>query len=194
MSHTNKNRGRNTFDKFKWIFNFLEKILLLLPRTFRSYLFKRLRNKQGYSGLGLRYLLIKTLAIDIGNNVSIHPGVFLLNPEKLVIGDNVSIHPLCYIDASGEIVIGNDVSIAHGVTILSTSHGYTQLDIPIKDQKITASKTTISDDIWIGAKATILNGTNIGNGSVIAASAVVTTDVPQNSVVAGVPSKVIKKR
>ena len=55
-------------------------------------------------------------------------------------------------------------------------------------------KSTIESDVWIGAKATILSGVTIGKGSVVAAGAVVTKDVPKNSIVAGVPARVIKSR
>ena len=55
------------------------------------------------------------------------------------------------------------------------------------------SPVKIGNDVWIGAKATVLSGVTIGNGAVIAAGAVVTKDVPDNTVVAGVPAKIIKQ-
>jgi acetyltransferase-like isoleucine patch superfamily enzyme len=149
---------------------------------------------KGLKGLVLRYALLKTLAVKCGSNVSVHPGVYLLRPEKLSIGDNVSIHPMCYLDAAGGIEIGNDVSIAHAVTIMSTSHNYNKTDIPIKDQDVTPDATYISDNVWIGAKATILSGRRLNPGCVIAANCVVTKDVETNTIVGGVPNKVLKQR
>lgn len=144
--------------------------------------------------MGIRYVLLKTIAQNVGSNVGIYPGVYLLNPENITIGENVSIHPMCYIDAAGQITIGNNVSIAHGVTIMSSTHSYKDQTIPIKDQKILLKKTVIKDNVWIGSKATIVYGLSVGAGSIVGASAVVTKNVSPNSVVAGIPAQQIKNR
>jgi acetyltransferase-like isoleucine patch superfamily enzyme len=101
---------------------------------------------------------------------------------------------MCYVDATGGIAIGNDVSIAHGTSIMSTTHKYENIDIPIKDQGFNSSKTVIRNNVWIGAKATILSGILIESGSIVAANAVVTKDIAKNTVVGGVPAKIIKER
>ena len=137
--------------------------------------------------------MLKTLA-DIGDNVSINPNIYIFNPENLSIGNNVSIHPMCYIQASGGIKIGNDVSIAHGVTLLSESHRFSNLNIPIKDQGLDYKETIIQSNVWIGAKASILAGVTVKSGSIIGAGAVVTKEVEEYSIVGGVPAKVIKSR
>ncbi|WP_366161300.1 acyltransferase [Bacillus infantis] len=155
-------------------------------------LFEHYRMLKGKKGLLIRYVLIKTLAKECGDNVSIHPNVYLFNPQNLSLGDNVSIHPLCYIEALGGIDIGSDVSIAHGVTIMSTSHIFDKEDININNQGTISSKTVINDNVWIGAKSTILSGNTIESRTVIAASAVVTKDVSSNTVVGGVPANVLK--
>lgn len=84
--------------------------------------------------------------------------------------------------------------IAHGVTILSTTHKFVDVNVNIKDQRIEEKKTIIENNVWIGAKATILSGIRVGRGSIIGANSVVTHNVPENSVVGGVPARVIKKR
>ncbi len=152
------------------------------------------RKTTGHKGLVIRYALVKTLAKSCGDNVSIHPDVYLFSVAQLTLGNNVSIHPMCYIDAAGEICIGNDVSIAHATTVLSTTHTFGDPDVPIKDQPIEKHKTVIEDNVWIGAKATVLCGNTVHSGAVVAAGAVVTRDVPANSIVGGVPAKVIKER
>src|SRR5699024_5400494 len=90
--------GRAKFKNKKIIINILTKATKILPKKFRLYLFNLFRNKKGIVGIGVRYILLKTLAISIGDNVSVFPGVYLLHPDKLIIGNNVSIHPMCYID------------------------------------------------------------------------------------------------
>lgn len=187
-------RGREKFEKYKPLIHLIARCFRLLPRRFRRGLFEQLRMIRGKAGIALRYALLKTLAKEVGDNVSIHPGVYMFHIENMVFGDHVSIHPMCYLEGSGGLIIGSNVSIAHGVTILTESHRYDSLDLPIKDQGLCFKETSIESDVWIGAKATILYGTKIGSGSIIAAGAVVTKDVPEMSIVGGVPAKVIKMR
>lgn len=187
-------RGRDKFNKYKTIIVIICRFYSLFPQKAQRILFEHYRMTKGLKGLLLRYALLKTLAVSCGSNVSIHPGVYILSPERLSIGENVSIHPMCYIDATGGMDVGSDVSIAHGVTVMSTSHSYEIIDVPIKDQVVVTEATRICDNVWIGAKATILSGIKIGMGSVVAAGAVVTKDVTTKTIVAGVPARIIKER
>ncbi|PIC69191.1 galactoside O-acetyltransferase [Sporosarcina sp. P16b] len=149
---------------------------------------------QGNKGLLIRYVLFKSISEKCGDNVSIHPQVYIFNARELSVGDNVSIHPMCYIDATGRIQIGSDVSIAHGTTIMSTNHQYSDVNLPIKDQPIDLINTQIDDDVWVGAKVTILAGIKVESGSVLAAGAVITKDVSKHTIVGGVPAIEIKNR
>ncbi len=187
-------RGRYKFDKYKKYVILLSEFYGVFPLTIRIKLFEFHRMTKGVKGIALRYALLKSIALECGDNVSIHPGVYLLKPDRITIGDNVSIHPMCYIDSTGEIIIGSDVSIAHGTTIMSTTHGYKNISESIKDQEIEEKRTVIADNVWIGAKATILAGVNILEGSIVAAGAVVTSNIEKNKIVGGVPAKIIKDR
>lgn len=187
-------RGRDVFQKFRPLILGLATVLKVFPQSMRSRMLVFFRRTTGYKGLVIRYALLKTLAKSCGDNVSIHPDVYLFSVSQLTLGDNVSIHPLCYIDACGEIDIGSDVSIAHATTILSTTHTFEDKNVPIKEQPVEKKKTSIESNVWIGAKATVLCGNKVYGGSVIAAGAVVTHDVYANTIVAGVPARVIKER
>lgn len=187
-------RGRDNFHKFKPVILGLSAVLKVFPRSLRLKMLIWFRRTTGYKGLVVRYALLKTLAKSCGDNVSIHPDVYLFSVSQLTLGNNVSVHPMCYIDASGEISIGNDVSIAHATTILSTTHTFSDLNIPIKDQLIEKHKTVLEDNVWLGARVTVLCGHTVHSGSVVAAGAVVTHDVPANTIVAGIPACVIKER
>ena len=187
-------RGREKFKKYKKIIKIICVFYSIFPKKIQNKMLISNRKKTGYIGLIKRYCLLKNLAKKIGDNVSIHPDVYLFNIQNLVIGDNVSIHPMTYIEGYGGIEIGNDVSIAHGVTIMSVNHGFNNKVIPIKDQAIEKRPIVIKDNVWIGAKATILGNNVISTGSIIGAGAVVTNNVEKNSIVAGVPAKEIKKR
>lgn len=187
-------RGRDTFKAFSGPLSALSKLLGVLPRRARQYLLAFFRDTKGYKGLGIRYALFKTLAEECGDNVGIHPGVYLLNCDGMKIGSNVSIHPMCYFDGYGGLSIGNDVSIAHNVSILTFEHIFSDFKANIKDQGSEKKPVEISNNVWIGAKATILGGSSIGTGSIVGAGAVVTKDVEEYAIVAGVPARLIKKR
>lgn len=93
------------------------------------------------------------------------------------------------------VELGNYVLIAPEINILGGDHRYDKPGIPIIfSERPTLPSTVIEDDVWIGARVTIMAGVKIGRGSIIAASSVVTKDVPAYTIVAGVPAKVVKKR
>ena len=187
-------RGRDLFYKYRKILMFISDCFSIFPLRSRIKLFESKRYSRGLYGIAVRYILFRSIAEKCGDNVLINQGCFILNVDKLSVGSTVSIQPMCYIDAAGGVSIGNDVSIAHGVTILSTSHNYSGSTVPIKEQGLTKASCVIKDNIWIGAKATVLCGTTIEKGVVIGAGAVVTHNVDSNCVVVGVPAKKIKDR
>lgn len=187
-------RGRDQFKKNKPLINLLLKMCGFFPFNLKVKLLTFYRMTTGKKGLLIRYVLFKKLAKNCGDNISIHSGVYLFNVQNMSVGNNVSIHPMSYMDATGNIFIGNDVSIAHGVTIMSTTHNYDDQNIAIKDHPISLMSVTIMDNVWIGAKATILAGIKIESGCIIGATAVVTKDVPANFIVGGVPAKKISER
>lgn len=194
MNMAEKQRGRYKINLNKMLLNIFSKILTLSPLRFRKYFLVKFRNKEGITGIVLRYILLKSIVKKCGDNVTIMTNVFLLSPENLMIGNNVSVHPFSYIDATGGITIGDDVSIAHSCTILSTSHNYSRSDIPIKNQGVSTKETIIKKNNWIGCKVTILFGVKVGTGNVIAANSLVNKDVKNNVIVGGVPAKLLGKR
>lgn len=187
-------RGREKFSKYYKIILLIYNLTKLLPLKLRMSLLILFRNTTGNIGLVMRYVLLKSVATHIGKNVSIHPTVFLFNVNNLSIGDNVSIHPMCYIDAAGGVRIGNDVSIAHSCTIMSSSHNYDKINMPIKDQGTSLSEVLIKNNVWLGTKVTILSGVIIDSGAIIGANSVVTKSVNTNEIVGGIPARLIKKR
>ena len=112
------------------------------------------------------------------------------NP-KIVIGDDFYLNVACHF--LGEIYIGKHVMIGPKTIIWARDHGM-EPGKPMKHQGYTSAPVVIKDDVWIGARVTILKGVTIGEGAVVAAGAVVTKDVPPYTIVAGVPAKVIKYR
>lgn len=110
------------------------------------------------------------------------------------IGDRVSIGETCIIYGHGGVTIGNNTILGPGVMIPASMHIFDELDTPIRFQGETATGIFIGSNVWIGARAVILDGVEIGDGAIIGAGAVVTKSIPALNIVAGVPAKVIKKR
>ena len=132
----------------------------------RVKLFYGSRNIGGKIGIGLRYSLLKAIAYRCGDNVAVFQGAYILNPQNLTLGNNVSIHPMTYLECGflpGGITIDDDVSIAHGATIMATSHNYQDGEI-IKDNGVTTKPVHIHSNVWIAAKATITAGRVIASG------------------------------
>ncbi|UKK65740.1 acyltransferase [Prevotella communis] len=109
----------------------------------------------------------------------------------VIIGDHtrIGIHNTII----GPVTIGSHVNLAQGITVTALNHNFSDTTRRIDEQGISTNPVTIEDDVWIGANAVILPGVTIGQHAVVAAGAVVTADVPTNTVVGGVPARIIKK-
>lgn len=184
--------GRNQFKKYKFVIKILIRFFSVFGKKINNLFLLFFRNSNGKLGLLLRYIFISNLAQKIGDNVSIQPGVYLFNLSNLSIGNNVSIHPMCYIEAAGGISIGDDVSIAHSTTLISTNHTWENIEVPIKYNCEEFSPILIENDVWIGCGVRILSGVKLSSRSIVAAGAVVNKDVLSNTIVGGVPAKLIK--
>ncbi|MGF2120304.1 acyltransferase [Enterococcus casseliflavus] len=189
-----KNRGRDYFERYKKILDLGGKFFCLFPKKTRIKLFNSVRNVQGYKGLAIRYVLLKTIAERCGDNVSIHPNVFIFNIENLYIGNNVSIHPMCYIECFGGLEIQDDISIAHSTSIVTTEHIFLDINQKINNQGIRKCPIIIKNNVWIGCKVTILGNTTIESGVVIGANSLVKKRIEKNLVVGGNPLQIIKER
>jgi acetyltransferase-like isoleucine patch superfamily enzyme len=108
--------------------------------------------------------------------------------KNITIGKNVFINSGCHFQDQGGIVIGDNTLIGHNVVLATINHDLN----PLNNRKNHYASINIASNVWIGSNATVLPGVTIGEWAVIAAGAVVTNDVPPNTVAGGVPAKVIK--
>ncbi len=116
--------------------------------------------------------------------------------SKLVIGKRVAINEFNNIRVGGaEVYVGDGCLISQFVSIIGSNHSLAPGSF-IQDQPwdVNRKRIMICQDVWIGTHAVILPGVQLGAGSVIAAGAVVTSDVPENAIAAGVPARIIGYR
>lgn len=139
--------------------------------------------------------------IQLGNNVSISrdsilvgSGVIRRKGIGIKIGNDTGINARAYFGGQGGISIGDFVIIGPDVKIFSENHIYDNISIPIKFQGESRQGVLIEDNCWIGAGSIILDGVHLGKGCVVAAGAVVTKSFSDNSIIGGVPAKLIKTR
>ena len=100
----------------------------------------------------------------------------------------------CTISAYQHVSIGRECIVADRAMMIDFDHGVVEVERPIRLQGIYKRDVRVGNNVWIGYGACVLRGVAVGDNSVIGTSAVVTRDVPQNAVVAGVPARVIRMR
>ncbi len=142
-----------------------------LPESRRWKIFKTLRR-----------FFAKHIMCECSNSANIEKGAHF-GPE-VSIGDNSSIGVDC--ELFGPIEIGKNVMMGPETVIMTFGHGHDRTDIPMIQQGTTKpQKVKIEDDVWIGRRCMILPGVTVGRGSILAAGAVITKNVPPFSVMGG---------
>ena len=137
----------------------------------------------------VRMLAYRALGVKVGSKSIICHSCDVFSPRGITIGENSLIGHRGFLDGRGTLTIGDHVCIAGDVFLFTGEHdvnsqGFTGVFEPI----------TINDRVWIGSRATVLPGVVLGEGSVVAAGAVVTKNVDAYTIVGGVPAKMIGKR
>lgn len=136
----------------------------------------------------LRELVSELVGYEVDETFRLFPPIYSDYGKNLHIGKNVFINSGCCFQDQGGIFIGDGCLIGHQVVIATLNHDLN----PDTRASMTPKKVTIGKSVWVGSHATILPGVNIGDGSIVAAGAVVSKDVPERCIVAGVPAKIIK--
>ena len=113
--------------------------------------------------------------------------------KGLKMGNNSAVGQFTEFGAAGGIEIGNDVIMGSYVSFHSENHNFDDTTKLIREQGVTSKGIIIGNNVWVGAKVTFLDGCKVGNNSVVAAGSVVNATYPDNSIIGGVPAKVIKQ-
>jgi len=125
--------------------------------------------------------------IGHGTKIRVHEG-------RVSIGAKTVMGQECTISAYQQVSIGRECIIADRVMLIDFDHGVVEVDRPIREQGIYKRDVRVGNNVWIGYGACVLRGVCIGDNSIVGTSAVVTKEVPQNTVVGGVPARAIRMR
>lgn len=134
-----------------------------------------------------RNIILRAFGAKIGKQVRIYPSAHVFYPWNLEVGDHTTIGWSAEIYNLGKIAIGSHVLISHRVHLCAGTHDYTKLNLPLLTPPIEIASST-----WICADAFIGPGVKVGQNSIIGARAVVIKDVPERSVMAGNPARLIR--
>ena len=155
--------------------------------------------------LGKDYIIKNPKYITIGNNFSALDRFRIeawdeyqgeqYNPE-IIIGENVCFNTDIHIGCINKVIIGDNCLFGSRIYITDHDHGSTsEEDIllpPAQRSLYTKGPVIIEKNVYVGEGVAILSGVRIGENSIIATNSVVTKDVPRNSIVAGIPARIIK--
>ena len=134
--------------------------------------------------------------ISIASNVYVGHNTMLkgYHRNEMVIGTGSWIGQMCFFHSAGGIIIGKNVGIGPGVKILTSTHGEEGIEVPILHSRVDFAPVTIGDDCDLGVGSILLPGVTLGRGVQVGAGAVVTSDLPDFGVAAGVPARVLRFR
>ena len=162
-------------------------VLMLMAKV--SALLKQL-NSLTLSEQAEKQEIIRELFGSVGSNPFVGDNFHCDFGQNIHVGDNFHADYNCTMLDLAEIHIGNNCLIGPDVGIYTAGH---RLEPEGRMLDVYGLPIAIGNDVWIGGHSTILPGVSIGDGAVVAAGAVVTKDVEPNTIVGGVPAKVIKK-
>ena len=138
-----------------------------------------------------RQTILQQLLGKIGQNSIIEPPFYCSYGQNIHLGEHVFLNVLCIILDCNEVRIGDHVMIGPGVQIYTAAH---MLEAEARNQGWEIAKPiVIEDNVWLGGGAILVPGVRIGRNAVVGAGAVVTRNVPANTVVAGNPARVIRE-
>ena len=136
----------------------------------------------------LRALMSRLVGYRVDDGFRLFPPVYTDFGKNIKIGKDVFVNSGCCFQDQGGVTLGDGCLVGHNVVFATLDHDKR----PGRRGDMTAAPIVVGKDVWIGAHATILKGVTIGDGAIVAAGAVVTRDVPPNTIAAGVPARAVK--
>jgi len=140
----------------------------------------------------VRRILAKRVFKRCGDDVVIHHNVLFNSGRNIELGDGVFLNRDVMLDDRAALVIGDYAMIAAGVVIETHSHAYDDFSVPLPYGGRIFAPVHIGSNTLLGYKVAVMAGVSIGNRCIVAANSVVTKDVPDQTIVGGVPARLIK--
>lgn len=137
----------------------------------------------------VRNLLSRLFGKTVDESFRVFPPFYTDFGKNITVGKNVFINACCHFQDHEGVSLGDGCQIGHNVVFATLNHGLA----PEDRQTTYPAPITLGKNVWVGSNSTILQGVTIGDNAVIAAGAVVTKDVPENTIVGGVPARIIRK-
>lgn len=137
----------------------------------------------------VRNLLSRLFGKTVDESFRVFPPFYTDFGKNITVGKNVFINACCHFQDHGGVSLGDGCQIGHNVVFATLNHGLA----PEDRQTTYPAPITLGKNVWVGSNSTILQDVTIGDNAVIAAGAVVTKDVPENTIVGGVPARIIRK-
>lgn len=136
----------------------------------------------------VRDILSELMGYTMPQSLTVFPPFYTDYGLNTVFGENVFVNACCHFQDQGGIVIGDGCQIGHNVVFATLNHGLSPEDRP----HTYPSPIRLGRHVWVGSNTTFLPGVTIGDNAIVAAGAVVSHDVAENTIVGGVPAKFIK--
>ncbi len=136
----------------------------------------------------VREMLAGLFGKPVNPTLRVFPPFYTDFGKNIHIGKNVFINACCHFQDHGGITLGDGCQIGHNVVFATLNHGNSPEDRPTTYP----APIVLGKNVWVGSNSTILPGVTVGDNAIIAAGAVVTKDVPADSIVGGVPARFIK--
>ena len=146
-------------------------------------------NSAWHSQEEIRSLLGELFGRPVPDTLRVFPPFYSDFGKNIHVGENVFINACCHFQDHGGVTLGDGCQIGHNVVFATLNHGLE----PADRGTTYPAPIVLGRNVWVGSNATILQGVTIGDNAVVAAGAVVSRDVPANTIVGGVPARIIKR-
>lgn len=137
----------------------------------------------------VRQILSRLFGRQVDETLRVFPPFYTDFGKNITIGKNVFINACCHFQDQGGITLGDGCLIGHNVVFATLNHGFA----PADRASLYPAPIVLGKNVWIGSNSTLLQGIRIGDNAVIGAGSVVTKDVPANTIVGGVPARILRQ-
>ncbi len=137
----------------------------------------------------VRQMLSRLFGRQVDETLRVFPPFYTDFGKNTTIGKNVFINACCHFQDQGGITLGDGCLIGHNVVFATLNHGFA----PADRASLYPAPIVLGKNVWVGSNSTLLQGIRIGDNAVIGAGSVVTKDVPANTIVGGVPARILRR-